>query len=169
MQHGLITHPWKPIYDARSGVLVLGTIPSPKSRENGFYYGHPQNIFWQTLAAVLGVPCPPADAASKTDFLLRHRVALWDVLHSCTIRGASDTSIANPVANQFRPLLARTKIAAIFTTGKTATALFNTLCAGEAGLTAIYLPSTSPANRALHAKPEFWEAWKLLREKLDVG
>jgi hypoxanthine-DNA glycosylase len=166
--HTLITHPWKPIYNARSSVLVLGSMPSPKSRENGFYYGHPQNIFWQTLAAVFEVPCPATDPISKTEFLLRHRIALWDVLHSCTIRGASDTSITNAVPNQFSPLLAQTKIAAIFATGKKATELFNTLCAAEAGMTATYLPSTSPANRALHGKPEFLEAWKQLRENLEI-
>jgi hypoxanthine-DNA glycosylase len=162
----VITHPWEPVYDARSEVLILGSIPSPKSRESGFYYGHPQNIFWQTLAAVLEAPPPAADAASKTVFLLRHHIALWDVLHSCAIHGASDTSITAAVPNRFGPLLAKTKIRAIFTTGKKATALFNSLCVEEAGMTAIYLPSTSPANRALQAKPEFLEAWKQVRGKL---
>jgi hypoxanthine-DNA glycosylase len=163
----LITHPWKPIFDVRSEVLILGSIPSPKSRENGFYYGHPQNIFWQTLAAVVAAPCPDADAASKTAFLLKHRVALWDVLHSCTISGASDTSITNAVPNKFKPLLAQTNIAAIFTTGKKATELFNALCAEESGMAAIYLPSTSPANRALQAKAEFMEMWKQVQKKLN--
>jgi hypoxanthine-DNA glycosylase len=162
----VITHPWEPVYDARSKVLILGSIPSPKSRESGFYYGHPQNIFWQTLASVLEAPPPDAAPASKTAFLLKHHVALWDVLHSCTICGASDTSITNAVPNQFGNIIAQTKIAAIFTTGKKATELFNTLCAGEAGMAAIYLPSTSPANRALHVKSEFLEAWKQVREKL---
>jgi hypoxanthine-DNA glycosylase len=162
----VITHPWKPVYDTNSKVLILGSIPSPKSRESGFYYGHPQNIFWQTLAAVLEAPPPAADTASKTAFLLKHRVALWDVLHSCAIHGASDTSITSAVPNQFKTILAQTNITAIFTTGKKATVLFNTLCAEEAGMTAIYLPSTSPANRALHVKPAFLEAWNQVREKL---
>jgi hypoxanthine-DNA glycosylase len=156
------------VYDARSKVLILGSIPSPKSRENGFYYGHPQNIFWQTLAAVLEAPPPDSAPASKTAFLLKHRIALWDVLHSCAIRGASDTSITNAIPNRFKTIITQTKITAIFTTGKKATALFNTLCAEEAGMAAIYLPSTSPANRALHVKPEFMEAWQQVRDELGT-
>jgi hypoxanthine-DNA glycosylase len=161
-----IIHPWRPVCDAHSRILILGSIPSPKSRESGFYYGHPQNIFWQTLAAVLDAPPPAGDPASKTNFLLKRRIALWDVLHSCFIRGASDTSIRSPVPNQFRPLLAHTHIAAVFTTGKKATTLFNTLCAEEAGMKAHYLPSTSPANRAQHGKPAFLETWQQVRETL---
>ncbi|MDR2157164.1 MAG: DNA-deoxyinosine glycosylase [Clostridiales Family XIII bacterium] len=154
-----IIHPWEPVRDARSKILILGTIPSPKSRENGFYYGHPQNIFWQTLAGALGKPVPKPDPTSRTAFLLQNRIALWDVLHSCKIDGASDGSIRDPKPNIFRPLIAETQIVAVFTTGKKATWLFNRLCAEEAGMRAIYLPSTSPANRALQAKPSFAEQW----------
>jgi hypoxanthine-DNA glycosylase len=125
----------------------------------GFYYGHPQNLFWATIARVLGVDEPPRDVRLREEFLLRHRIALWDVLHACTIEGASDASITDVVPNRFAPILARSAICAIFTTGKTATELFNRLCAEEAGMTANYLPSTSPANRALQAKPAFLQQW----------
>ncbi|MDR3325362.1 MAG: DNA-deoxyinosine glycosylase [Spirochaetaceae bacterium] len=165
----LIVHPWAPICDARSRVLILGSFPSPASRERGFYYGHPQNVFWQTLARVLEAPPPAAQSASKTAFLLEHRIALWDALHSCTISGASDASIANAVPNRFRALLAHTQISAVFTTGKKATALFNALCAEESGARAVYLPSTSPANRAQHATPAFLEAWNQVRDALGDG
>jgi hypoxanthine-DNA glycosylase len=140
-------------------VLILGTFPSPKSREMGFYYGHPQNVFWATLAAVLGVDEPLRDVRLRKEFLLAHRVALGDVLHACTIEGAADASITNPVPNRFAPILANSEICAVFTTGRTATNLFNRLCADEAGMLAVYLPSTSPANRAAQAKPTFMRQW----------
>jgi hypoxanthine-DNA glycosylase len=162
----IIEHPIGPILDARSKVLILGTFPSPKSREARFFYAHPQNCFWVTLAFVLGETPPESDAASKTAFLLRNRVAVWDVIHSCTIEGASDSSIRNPVFNKFRPLIEASKITAIFTTGKKATALFNEHCSEEAGMDAVYLPSTSPANVAYRSKPAFTEHWMRVREAL---
>jgi hypoxanthine-DNA glycosylase len=140
-------------------VLILGTFPSPKSREFGFYYGHPQNIFWPVLAKVMNKPEPAPDVESRRNFLIENRIAVWDVLHSCEIDGASDASIKNPAPNNFRPLLKQTKIDAIFTTGRKATDLFNELCSGEVGVKAVYLPSTSPANRAAQNKPAFWTAW----------
>lgn len=164
-----IVHPWPPVFDKRSRILILGTIPSPKSREVGFYYGHPQNIFWQTLAGLLNEPVPARDRASKDAFLLRNRIALWDVLHSCEIDGASDMSIRNPKPNLFRPILDKTDIAAIFATGKKATELFNRLCTEEAGMEAEYLPSTSPANRALQTKPAFLDRWERILPYLEDG
>ncbi|MDR1712758.1 MAG: DNA-deoxyinosine glycosylase [Coriobacteriales bacterium] len=154
-------HPWPPVYDGHSQVLLLGTFPSPRSRQEGFYFGHPQNCFWSVLARSLGAePLPPgATKADKTAFLLENHVALWDVLHSCDIEGAADASITNPVANRFKPIIENSRIGAIFTTGRTATRLFNELAAQEAGMQAAYLPSTSPANRAQQARPEFAELW----------
>ena len=163
----IIIHPWPPLYDERSKILILGTIPSPKSREFGFYYGHPQNIFWKTLAEVLNKPAPGQSVDERRDFALLNRIALWDVLYSCEINGASDLSIRNPVPNQFAPLLSKIKPAAIFTTGKKATELFNKLCAEEAGMTAVYLPSTSPANRAAQVSGEFMARWRLVAEALN--
>jgi len=154
-----VVHPWQPVYDERSKIFILGTIPSPKSREYGFYYGHPQNCFWVVLARSLSAAEPAPDIASRTAFLLKNRVAVWDVLRSCDIAGAADSSIVNPVANRFAPLLAKTRIDRIFTTGKTATELFNRHCAEEAGMPATYLPSTSPANRAAQSKPDFYMKW----------
>jgi hypoxanthine-DNA glycosylase len=133
----------------------------------GFYYGHPQNVFWATLAAVLGVDEPPRDVRLRREFLLEHRVALWDVLYACTIEGAADASITDPVPNRFAPLLAGSEIRAIFTTGRTATTLFNRLCADEAGMPASYLPSTSPANRAAQVKPAFMHHWMQVAAALE--
>ena len=146
--------------DGECRVLVLGTFPSPASRSFGFYYGHPQNVFWRVLAEVIGVAPPASTSDARREFLLQHHIACWDVLHACTITGASDASISDPVPNRFAPMLATTKISAIFTNGRTATNLFNDLCATEAGRPALYLPSTSPANRARQASPAFREAWQ---------
>jgi hypoxanthine-DNA glycosylase len=161
-----LIHPWPPVYDSNSRILILGTFPSPKSREFGFYYGHPQNVFWRVLAKVTNEPEPAPDVESRRNFLLENRIAVWDVLHSCEIDGASDASIRNPVPNNFQSLLAQTKIAVIFTTGRKATDLFNKLCREKTGQVAIYLPSTSPANRAVQSKPEFWATWRQIAKPL---
>jgi hypoxanthine-DNA glycosylase len=163
----LLVHPWPPLYDENSKVLILGTIPSPKSREMGFYYGHPQNIFWKTISDILGVPEPTYDIEIRRELVISNGIALWDVLHSCEIDGASDASIKNPVGNKFKPILETSNIGAIFTTGKTGTKLFAELCAEEAGMQSIYLPSTSPANRATQKKPEFMELWRQVADALN--
>jgi hypoxanthine-DNA glycosylase len=162
----LVIHPWLPVFDSMSKVLILGTIPSPKSREAGFYYGHPQNCFWKVLSLVTGDKEPFDTIYAKTNFLLRNRIALWDVLHSCEIKSACDNSIRNPVVNKFCQLVEKTEINAIFTTGRKATALFQKFCAYEVSMNAIYLPSTSPANRAQINKPIFMEAWAKLKQYL---
>jgi hypoxanthine-DNA glycosylase len=142
-----LIHPLKPIYDEHSQVLILGTFPSPKSREAEFYYSHPQNSFWRVMAAVMESEVPQSNEEKKI-FLLKNQIALWDVLHSCEIAGAADSSIRNPVANDFSEILSKTKIKAIFTTGKTATQLYQKHCLSKTGIPALYLPSTSPANRS---------------------
>ncbi len=140
-----VTHQFPPVFDKNSRVLVLGTMPSPKSREQGFYYGHPRNRFWPVLAAVLGESCPQT-IEEKKNLALKHGVAIWDVLESCEIHGADDTSIRNPVPNQMRKIMDHANIQAVFTTGTKATALFRRYCMEDAGLEPIPLPSTSPAN-----------------------
>lgn len=139
-------HPFEPVWDENSRILILGTFPSPKSREYGFYYGHPANRFWRTLSAVLELPEPAKDIESRRKFLLANHIAVWDVLYSCSIIGASDSSIRDPIVNNFRSIISNSKIHTVFTTGWTATHLFNTLAYPEVGIQAQYLPSTSPAN-----------------------
>jgi len=153
------THPWQPVFTKDCLVLVLGSFPSPASRAFGFYYGHPQNAFWSTLARVLETGQPDATPEARRRFLVAHHIACWDVLHACTITGASDASISDPEPNLFRPLLDASAIGRVFCNGLTATNLFNRLCADEAGCTATYLPSTSPANRARQASAAFVQAW----------
>lgn len=142
-----VEHTLDPIYDEHSRVLVLGTMPSPKSREIGFYYGHPQNRFWRVLAALFDEPVP-ATNAERTALLLRHRIALWDVLASCDIAGASDASIANAVPNDLTRITEAAPIQQVFCTGATAARLYKKLCESATGLPATKLPSTSPANAA---------------------
>ena len=143
MQH--IEHSIPPVFDEKSRVLLLGTMPSPKSREYGFFYGHPQNRFWPVLAAVLGEPQPRTNE-EKRALLLRRRIALWDVLAACDIEGAQDASIKNPIPNDFTTLLQTAQIQAVFATGGTAFRLYQKYVYPKTGLAARRLPSTSPAN-----------------------
>ena len=146
MEH--ILHPFGPVFDEHSRVLVLGTLPSPKSREQGFYYGHPRNRFWPVLAEVFGEETPKTPAERRA-FALRHRIALWDVLSECDIEGAADSSIKNPVPSDVPALLKKAPVAAVFTTGATATRLYKKFIEPKTGLAPIPLPSTSPANARL--------------------
>ncbi|MBM6921589.1 DNA-deoxyinosine glycosylase [Phocea massiliensis] len=145
MDSNTVLHELAPVFDKQSRVLFLGTIPSPKSREKGFYYAHPQNRFWPVLAAVFGEEIPQT-TEQRRNFALSHGIALWDVLASCTIRGADDQSIKDPVANDLSIILNHADIRAIFTTGKKAAALYKKYCLPQTKREAIELPSTSPAN-----------------------
>ena len=137
MQLQTIVHTIPPLYDSESRVLLLGSIPSPKSREVGFFYGHPQNRFWRVLAAVL-----------SEEMCLRHHVALWDTIAKCDIAGASDTSIRNAEPNDIGRLLRESKITRIFATGGKSAQLYRRLIEPKTGVPITQLPSTSPANAA---------------------
>ena len=145
MEAGLVTHEFDAFFDEDSRVLILGTIPSPKSREQGFYYGHPQNRFWKVLADVLDEEFPQT-VEERKGFLKRNHIALWDVLESCEIKGASDVSIRNARPNDMNRILQEADIRAIFATGAKAAQLYKKLCFPECGVEAVRLPSTSPAN-----------------------
>lgn len=159
-----VVHPLAPVYDAQSQVLLLGTMPSPKSRETGFYYGHPQNRFWNVLAAVFASDVPRS-IPEKLDFLHTHHIALWDVLYSCEIQGAEDTSIRNPVVNDIRGLLSKAPIRQIFTTGKKATALYMRYCYPDTQREARYLPSTSAANRGRFPLSKLVDEYSVLQAR----
>ena len=143
-----VVHTIPPTFDARSRVLVLGSVPSPKSREVGFNYGHPQNRFWRVLAALADEPVPTA-TERRRDFCLRHHIALWDVVAECDIEGASDTSIRNARPNNLSLITSEAPIEAVFCTGAKAHELYRKLgCEDDCGFPAVKLPSTSPANAA---------------------
>ena len=147
MEYTHVTHNFPPLFAPDSRALILGSIPSPKSREQASFYGHPQNRFWPVLAVVYGVPAPQT-IEDKRSLALRHRIAMWDTLAACDIRGASDTSIRNPVANDLPWLIAQTRVRAVFCTGATSYKYYKKLCQPQTGIEAVCLPSTSPANAA---------------------
>ena len=100
MEYQSLKHTFDPVFDAESKILILGSFPSVKSRENNFFYGHPQNRFWKVMANVLEREVP-ATIEEKREMLLKNHVAVWDVIASCSIVGSSDTSIKDVVVNDF--------------------------------------------------------------------
>lgn len=157
-----ITHPIPPFWDADSRVLILGSFPSVKSRECGFFYGHKQNRFWKVTAAVFSDGVPES-LEEKKAFLRKNRIALWDVIAACEIEGSSDASIRDAVANDITPILANADIRHIFVNGKTAAALYEKYILPQVGREAITLPSTSPANAAW-TLPRLTEVWRMIKE-----
>lgn len=162
----LVTHTFGPWFDEQSRVLILGTMPSPKSREAGFYYAHPQNRFWRVLPALFGEPPLVGNIAAQKDFLTRHHIALWDVLQSCEIEGASDASIRNPVPNDMNIILHTAPIRAIFAAGQKAGALYKKYCFPQCGIPVHVLPSTSPANCAVKL-PALCEKYAVIRQMAE--
>jgi hypoxanthine-DNA glycosylase len=161
----MVRHELEPVFDAQSRVLILGTIPSPKSREYGFYYSHPQNRLWKVLSAVLGETAPET-REEREAFLHAHHLAMWDVLASCEIRGADDSSIVAPKPNDINVILNAADIGAVFTTGKKATDLYRKLCYPHTGRPSVYLPSTSPANCRSYTEESLTEAYRVIRDYL---
>ena len=142
-----VCHNIPPLWVPDSRVLILGSFPSPKSREQRFFYGHPRNRFWPVLAAVFGEAAPQS-IEEKRALALRHHIALWDTIASCEIVGASDVAIRNPVPNDLKAIVDTSQIRAVFCTGSTSFRLYEKLCRKQTGIEAICLPSTSPANAA---------------------
>lgn len=153
-----VVHEIPPVFNSHSHVLLLGTMPSPKSREQGFFYGHPQNRFWRVMAELFDEPVAQT-IEEKKDLLLRHRIALWDVLSSCDIEGASDASITHARPNDLRCILEAAGIQAIFATGTKAGQLYKRLIEPELGIPCTILPSTSPANARMRL-PELVRAYR---------
>lgn len=151
-----IVHPIPPFYDKGSRILILGSFPSVKSREQMFFYGHPQNRFWKVIATVFDDE-KPETITEKKRFLKKHHIALWDVIGSCDIEGSSDSSIENVVANDISKILEAADIRGVFVNGKTAEKYYKRYIESETEVKAICLPSTSPANAA-------WSMDKLVSE-----
>ena len=160
-----VTHPIPPVFDSASRILILGSFPSVKSREGHFFYHHPQNRFWKTLAGILAVPVP-GSIDEKKEFLLSHHIALWDVIASCSIEGSSDSSIRNVVPNDIRPILETADIRQIYVNGGTAEKLYKKYMFPATGRTAVRLPSTSPANAACSLE-KLIEQWKVIGASLN--
>lgn len=158
-----VTHTFEPVFDKKSKVLILGSFPSVKSRENNFYYGHPQNRFWKVLARIFEVDVPQT-IEDKKAFLLAHGIAVWDVIESCTIVGSSDTSIRDVVVNDFSKLLKKSSVDKIYVNGTKAYELYHRYAEIETGIKAVKLPSTSPANAAWSLE-KLCEAWRQIRNE----
>lgn len=158
----MITHPISPVYDKNSRILILGSFPSVKSREEMFFYGHPQNRFWRVIAAVFGCAVPET-VEQKRELLLSNRIAVWDVVSSCEITGSSDSTIKNVVPNDLSVILNNADIKCIFVNGKTAEKYYNKYIRNIVGREAVCLPSTSPANAAF-SLDSLIEHWSIISD-----
>ena len=152
----ILSHTFKPVYNEESEILILGSFPSVKSRESNFYYGHPQNRFWKVIANILETEIPQTIEEKKM-LLLSNKIAIWDVIASCTIEGSSDASIKNVVTNDFSGIIKNSKIINIFVNGTKAYELYRKYAEDKTGIKAVKLPSTSPANAA-------WNLERLCKE-----
>ncbi len=153
-----ICQPFEPVFDKDSRILILGSLPSVVSREQGFYYGHPRNRFWRLISAVVNKP-EPESIEEKKELLHGSHIAVWDVIKECDIIGSSDQSIKNAVAADIRPLLDHTKIKAVFLNGAAAGRLYERFIMPQADICAVKLPSTSPANAAW-SFDRLFEKWR---------
>lgn len=152
----MIVHPIPPLYDENANILILGSFPSVKSREVEFFYGHPQNRFWKVISAVYESETPKT-VEEKREFILSHRIALWDVIASCEIKGSADSTIKNVTPTDLSSILNAAPIKQIFVNGKTAEAYYKKYTEKVIDRKAICLPSTSPANAA-------WSLERLIKE-----
>ena len=160
MEYEHIEHIFAPVYDADSEVLILGTLPSVKSRENHFYYGHKQNRFWKVMANLCGEPVPETIEEKKA-MLLAHHIAIWDVIQSCDIKGSSDSSIKNVTPTDLNQILNHCRIRQIYANGNKAGALYKKYQQPLTGREILVLPSTSPANAAWSLE-RLYEKWSVI-------
>lgn len=156
----MIRHPFAPVYDVNSRILILGSFPSVRSRDEGFFYGHPRNRFWQVTASVLGEEIP-SDIPDKKAFLLRDHIALWDVIAECEIQASDDSSIRSAKPNDISPILDACRIKTIYTNGAKAHSLYTKHMLPLTGIDAVRLPSTSPANAA-YSTARLIEEWSVI-------
>ncbi len=158
-----ITHPFPPLYDENSHTLILGSFPSVKSREAMFFYGHPQNRFWKLIAELYGEDVP-STIEEKSSLVLRHRLALWDSIHSCTITGSSDSSVRDVVTNDISGIIRNSKIERIFCNGALSHKMYMKFIFPSTGIEARKLPSTSPANAA-YSLDRLAREWSVIKER----
>ena len=158
MEKGYATHGFPACYDQESRILILGSFPSIKSREMGFFYGHPQNRFWKILERVFEEKAP-SSVEGRRQYALSHHLALYDSLESCLIKGSEDASIEEEVPADLTPILQNGKIQRILLNGKKAQAAFYAHQKMDANIEVINLPSTSSANAAW-SLDKLVEAWR---------
>ncbi|NLL95056.1 MAG: DNA-deoxyinosine glycosylase [Thermoplasmatales archaeon] len=160
-----VTHPLRPLFRADSKILILGSFPSVKTREYGFFYGHPQNRFWPLLGRIFGVALG-TDIEERKTFLLRHGLAVYDVIYRCDIVGSSDASIQNAVPSDLSPIFKGADIRQVFCNGAAAYRYYRKYQERKTGFEAIKLPSTSPAN-AGYSMDNLYDEWKIIKKCLS--
>ena len=157
-----IAHPFPPLFDENSHTLILGSFPSVRSREALFFYGHPQNRFWKLIAALYGEEVPKS-IEEKRSLILRHNLALWDSIKSCTITGSSDSSVKDVVPNNLGGILCNSKVDRIFCNGALSHKIYMKYIYPTTKIEAIKLPSTSPANAAFSLERLMGE-WSIIKD-----
>ena len=157
-----IVHPIEPLFDKNSETLILGSFPSVKSREAMFFYGHPQNRFWKLLPLIFSSEVPET-VEQKKALALSNRIALWDVIGSCTVTGSADSSITDVVPNDLSVILDNSRVGRIFCNGALSHKLYQKHIFPQTGIPAFKLPSTSPANAAWSVE-RLLEAWRVIAE-----
>ena len=162
MEYQHVIHPFEPIWNSNSEILILGSLPSVKSRENNFYYGHRQNGFWKVLSQVFE-ETEPLNIEEKKNMLLRNHIAIWDVIYSCDIKGSSDSSIKNVVPTDISTILNSSNVRKIYANGNKAGTLYKRYQQKITGKEIVILPSTSPANAAWSLS-RLVEAWRVVQE-----
>lgn len=153
-----IIHPFPPLYNSESNILILGSLPSVKSREQKFFYGHPQNRFWKMLGGIYNEEVPQT-IEEKRQLVLRHKLAMWDTIYSCDIIGSSDSSIKNVEPSNLLPIIQGSKISKVICNGKTSGKYYEKYQMKQTGIPAVILPSTSPANAA-YSLEKLIDIWK---------
>ncbi len=161
-KHQTITHPLRPLFQADSKILILGSFPSVKTREYGFFYGHPQNRFWPLLERIFEVNLN-TDIEERRAFLLDNHIAVYDVIYRCDIIGSSDASIQNVVPSDLSPIFKKADIRQVFCNGGTSYRYYRKYQESKTGAKAIQLPSTSPAN-ARASMDDLYDKWKIIRD-----
>ncbi len=162
MREESIVHPIPPLYDENCKILILGSFPSVKSREAMFFYGHPQNRFWKLMAALFEEAYPQS-VEEKKSLVLKHHIAMWDTIRSCTITGSSDSSIKDVVPNDLSVILDNSRVERIFCNGATSYRLYLKYIYPTTGVKAVKLPSTSPANAAFNLERLLTE-WSMIKD-----
>ena len=162
MREESIVHPIPPLYDENCKILILGSFPSVKSRDAMFFYGHPQNRFWKLMAALFEEAYPQTIEEKKA-LVLKHHIAMWDTIRSCTITGSSDSSIKDVVPNDLSVILDNSRVERIFCNGATSYRLYMKYIYPTTGVKAVKLPSTSPANAAFNLERLLTE-WSMIKD-----
>lgn len=160
-----VEHEFNPVFNHDSKVLILGTFPSVKSRKNQFYYGNPQNRFWRIISRLTGSEVPQTIEEKKA-MLLKHKIAIWDVISSCEIKGSSDSSIRNVVPTDLSSILQECDIRQIYANGGTAKKLYDKYSKKQTGMEIAALPSTSPAN-ATYSLDRLVQSWGEIRQYIE--